>query len=73
MNQPNHETSLVRVMMIGTALSFATLAAIVVSMKDFFGGNAVFEFTWKTPVAFIIGGVAGWAFWRFVRSRMAKR
>jgi hypothetical protein len=72
MNEPNHESSLFRVMMIGTALSFGALAAIAVSMKDFFGGNAAFQLTWKTPVAFVAGLLAGWGFWRVVRGRMPK-
>jgi hypothetical protein len=72
MSEPNHQTSLIRVMMIGTSLSFAALAAIAVSMKDFFGGNAVFQFTWKTPVAFVVGWLTGWVFWRVVRGRMSK-
>jgi hypothetical protein len=64
---PNHEKSLFRVMIIGTSLSFGLLAALIVSMKDFFGGNAAFEFSYKTVVAFILGSLAGWGFWQLVR------
>ena len=66
----NHQNGLFRVMTIGTALSFGILAAIVVSMKDFFGGNALFEFSWKTVVAFACGYSAGWLFWRAVRKML---
>jgi len=62
-----HEKGLFRVMVAGTALSFGVLAAIIVSMQDFVGGNAVFQFSWRTAVAFVLGCIAGWAFWRLIR------
>jgi hypothetical protein len=62
-----HEKGLLRVMVVGTALAFGILAAIIVSMKDFIGGNATFEFSYKTVVAFVIGALAGWGFWGVVR------
>ena len=65
-----HEKGLFRVMVIGTALSFGILAAIVVSMKGFFGGSGDFKFSYKTVLAFFVGCLAGWAFWWLVRRRM---
>ena len=62
-----HEKGLFRVIMVGTALSFGILGAIVVSMKDFVGGNATFEFSYKTVVAFVVGCLAGWGFWRLIQ------
>ena len=65
-----HEKRLFRVMVIGTALSFGILAAIMVSMKGFFGGSGDFEFSYKTVLAFFLGCLAGWAFWWLVRRWM---
>ena len=68
MSEPTkHEKGLFRVMVIGTSLSFGTLAAIIVSMKDFFHGNAAMEFSCKSILAFILGCLGGWAFWYVVR------
>ncbi len=62
-----HEKGLWRVMVIGTAVSFGILAAIMVSMKGFFGGSGDFEFSYKTVFAFFLGCLAGWVFWWLVR------
>lgn len=59
-------------MMWGTALSFGILAAIMISMENFVGGNATFEFSYKTVLAFLIGGACGWGFWRGVFYLMNK-
>jgi membrane associated rhomboid family serine protease len=68
-----HEKSLMKVMVFGTALSFAILGAIIGSMKGFFHGDATFTFSVKTIIGFVIGFVAGWLFWKVVRNKMAKR
>ena len=65
-----HEKGLLRVMVIGTELSFGILAGIVVSMKRFFGGSGDFEFSYKTVLAFFLGCLAGWVFWWLVRRWM---
>jgi len=62
-----HEKGLFRVMVAGTALSFGSLAAVIVSMKDFTGGNASFVFSYKTVIAFVLGCCLGWAFWSLIR------
>ena len=54
-------------MVAGTALSFGSLAAVIVSMKDFTSGNASFEFSYRTAVAFVLGCGVGWAFWFLIR------
>ena len=61
-----HERSLYRVIVIGTALSFAVLGAIVGSMKDFFAGNAAFVFSGRTFVGLLVGAAAGIGFWWIV-------
>ena len=61
---PKSEHALLRVMVFATSLSFGILAAIIVSMKDFFGGNAAFEFSYKTAVGFVLGCAAGWVLWQ---------
>ena len=68
-----HEKNLLKVMVFGTALSFGLLGAIVLSMKDFFHGDATFIFSLRTIIGFVLGYLAGWLFWKFVRSRMARR
>ena len=71
-----HGKGLFSVFVWATALSFGTLAAIACSMKNFFGGNASFQFSYKTIVGFVIGGVVGWIFWvvidRVIRTRNKK-
>ena len=57
-------------MVIATSVSFGLLGAIMVSMRNFFTGNAQFEFSWKTLLGFIAGWVVGWVFWRVIRRRM---
>ena len=44
----------------------------VASMKGFFHGDATFAFSLRTVIGFAVGCLAGWLFWKFVRSRMAK-
>jgi hypothetical protein len=68
-----HEKSLLKVMVFGTAISFGILGAIVASMKGFFHGDATFAFSLRTVIGFVVGCLAGWLFWKFVRSQMAKR
>jgi hypothetical protein len=67
-----HEKSLFRVMVIGTAISFGILGAIVGSMRGFFHGDASFAFSLRTLGGFIIGSVAGWLFWKIIQSRREK-
>jgi hypothetical protein len=70
-NSP-YEKGLFTVLVVGTALGFGTLAAIIVSMKDFVGGDARFSFSKATVLAFVLGGAAGWFFWRLVRRLVRK-
>ena len=73
MSEPSgHEKGLVKIMVWGTALSFGLLAAAAVSMKDFAGGDAAFEFSFVTVVAFLLGALAGWSFWKFILARARK-
>ena len=69
MSETNHQKGLLRVMVIGTSIAFGAMAAIVVSMKDFFRGNAALELSYKTVVAFVLGCLAGWLFWKVVRRK----
>ncbi len=63
----NHQKGLFRLMTFGTALSFGILGAIIFSMKDFVGGNATFEFSYRTVLGFILGFFIGWFFWWLIR------
>jgi hypothetical protein len=68
-----HEKGLFAVMTYATAISFGILGAIIVSMRGFVGGDATFEFSYKTVLAFLAGAFVGFAFWRGVRRLMEKR
>jgi NhaP-type Na+/H+ or K+/H+ antiporter len=70
--EPQHAQRLFKVMVFGTALSFGAVGAIIASMKDFVGGNAAFEFSYRTLIAFGLGCFLGWGFWRGVRWLMAR-
>ena len=69
---PSHEPGLWKVLVVGTALSFGILLAVMVSMRGFFGGTVSFEISFKTIVGFVIGFVLGWLFWRVVGHLMRK-
>ena len=73
MSEPSqHEKGLFRIMTWGTALSFGILAALAVSMKDFLGGNAAFNFSFWSVAAFAGGCALGWLFWRIILSKVSK-
>jgi len=67
-----HERGLLKVMVIGTSLSFGILGAIMASMAGFFRGSASFEFSWRTFFGFAVGYGVGWLFWRFIIRSVAK-
>jgi NhaP-type Na+/H+ or K+/H+ antiporter len=62
-----HEKTLNRVMVYGTAMAFGMLGAVMASMKDFLHGNATFTFSLRTVVAFVAGFLLGWLFWWVIR------
>jgi hypothetical protein len=67
MERSSHEKTLLRLIVVGASLSLGILGAIISSMQDFVGGNAVFELSYRTFVGFGLGALAGWFFWRIVR------
>jgi hypothetical protein len=69
---PQHEKTLIKVIIFGTAVSFGVLGAIMASMNGFFGGEASFHFSIGTFAGFILGFILGWAFWKLVFWRRAK-
>lgn len=64
---PSPQAPLIKLMTVATALSFGILAAIVASMKDFFGGDASMQFSYKTGLGFVLGAIAGWGLWVVAR------
>ena len=60
-------------MVIGTALSFGLLGAIMLSMKDFVGGDAAFTFSYRTILGFAGGTCLGLIFWALVLRRIRRR
>ena len=73
MQKPDsHQTSLVRVMVWGTALAFGIVGAIIGSMRDFFHGDVTFTLSSRTFMGFFAGWVVGWLFWTFVLRRFMK-
>jgi NhaP-type Na+/H+ or K+/H+ antiporter len=69
---PRSERGLFKVIVFATSLSFGVLAAFMVSMKGFFGGEVSFEFSMKTIAGFVGGCALGWLFWRLVRALIRK-
>lgn len=70
-DEPRHDEALFRVMVIGTAIAFGALGAIILSMRSFVHGNGEFAFSYKTIVGFVVGAAIGVGFWMIVR-RMQK-
>jgi len=56
-----------RIIALGTSVSFGILGAIIASMRDFVGGNAVFDFSYRTLIGFGLGALIGWLMWRGLR------
>jgi hypothetical protein len=71
-NASPHEKKLFKIMVIGTALSFGFLGAIIFSMKDFVGGDAAFKFSYRTLLGFLGGTFLGWIFWAIVQRKIKR-
>jgi hypothetical protein len=69
---PQHEKNLLKVITFSTAVSFGVLGAIMTSMNGFFRGDVSFHFSVGSVVGFILGFVAGWAFWKLIFWRRRK-
>jgi hypothetical protein len=63
---PQHEKTLIKVVVFGTAISFGALGVVIASMKGFFHGDASFHFSFASIVGFILGFMVGWLFWKLV-------
>jgi hypothetical protein len=63
---PQHEKTLLKVIIFGTAVSFGVLGAIIASMNGFFHGEVSFHFSIGSIIGFVLGFIAGWAFWKAV-------
>ena len=69
---PQHEKTLIKVIIFGTAVSFGVLGAIIASMSGFFHGDASFHFSIGSVASFMLGFVLGWLFWKVVFWKRAK-
>jgi len=69
---PRHENTLIKVIVISTAISFGVLGGIMASMKGFFHGEISFHFSLGSIGGFVLGMIAGWAFWKLVFWRQKK-
>ena len=69
---PQHEKTLIKVIVFSTALSFGGLGVVMTSMKGFFHGEISFHFSIGSVTGFIAGFVAGWLFWKLVFWKRAK-
>lgn len=69
---PQHEKTLIKVIIFGTAVSFGVLGGIMTSMKGFFHGEVGFHFSVLSIIGFIVGFFAGWGFWKLVFWSRAK-
>ena len=63
---PKHESTLIKVIIFSTALSFGVLGGIIASMTGFFHGEVSFHFSLGSIVGFVLGFLAGLAFWKVV-------
>ena len=68
----SHESTLLRVMVWGTALSFAIVGAMIGSMPNFFHGDVSFALSSRSFIGFFVGWVIGWLFWNFILRRFMK-
>jgi membrane associated rhomboid family serine protease len=69
---PQHEKTLIKVIIFSTAISFGALGAIIASMTGFFHGEISFHFSIGSIAGFIVGFVLGWLFWKLVFNKRAK-
>jgi hypothetical protein len=69
---PQHERTLIKVIIFSTALSFGVLGAIIASMNGFFRGETSFHFSIGSVAGFIVGFFLGWLFWKLVFWRRGK-
>jgi uncharacterized membrane protein YidH (DUF202 family) len=67
-----HEKTLIKVIVFGTAISFGALGVVMTSMKGFFHGEVSFHFSIGSVAGFIAGFVVGWLFWKLVFWKRAK-
>ena len=68
-----HEKSLFKVFIWGTAISFGILRGLIGSMRNFFAGNAQFQFSVRTIIGLAAGILVGWLFWKFILKRASKK
>ena len=69
---PQHEKTLIKVIVFSTAISFGALGVVMTSMKGFFRGEVSFHFSLVSIAGFVLGFVAGWLFWKLVFWKRAK-
>jgi uncharacterized membrane protein YciS (DUF1049 family) len=69
---PQHEKTLIKVIVFSTAISFGALGAVMTSMKGFFHGEVSFHFSIGSIAGFVLGFVMGWLFWKLVFWKRAK-
>jgi len=69
---PKHERTLIKVIVVSTAISFGVLGAVMASMKGFFHGEVSFHFSFGSIGGFVLGFIAGWIFWKLVFWREKK-
>jgi multidrug transporter EmrE-like cation transporter len=69
---PQHEKTLIKVIVFSTAISFGALGVVMTSMKGFFHGAVSFQFSIWSLLGFILGFIAGWLFWKLVFWKRAK-
>jgi len=69
---PQHEKTLIKVIIFATAVSFGVLGATMASMNGFFHGEVSFHFSVGSIVGFVLGFAAGWLFWKVVFWKRAK-
>ena len=69
---PQHEKTLIKVIILSTAISFGALGVVMTSMNGFFHGEVSFHFSLGSIAGFIVGFIVGWLFWKLVFWRRGK-
>jgi hypothetical protein len=69
---PQHEKTLIKVIVFSTAISFGVLGTIIASMNGFFRGEVSFHFSIGSIAGFTLGFFLGWLFWKLVFWRRGK-
>jgi hypothetical protein len=68
---PLSDPTFFRITAFSTALGLGLMLAFLFSLRDI-RHDVTLEFSAKTVISFLAGAAAGWAFWAWIRNRVAR-